>query len=131
MNVNIDLMEEHVIQIHGGITINANVSVKTVMYVKMIPFKCNCEYRKYLASIMDDSAIICGEVIESYDEDSEGKSKDKKTKTVPKYFNEKNITCKTQHFYILFEFLLITIALLIAASIYCYLIKYRAKQKHL
>ena len=34
-------------------------------------------------------------------------------------------------FYILLAFLLITIALLIAVSIYCYLIKYRAKQKHL
>ena len=32
---------------------------------------------------------------------------------------------------ILLAFLLITIALLIAASIYCYLIKYQAKQKHL
>ena len=31
---------------------------------------------------------------------------------------------------ILLAFLLITIALLIAVSIYCYLIKYRAKQKH-
>ena len=46
-------------------------------------------------------------------------------------FNEKNITCKIQNFYILLAFLLITIALLIAVSIYCYLIKYRAKQKHL
>ena len=36
-----------------------------------------------------------------------------------------------QNFYILLAFLLITIALLIAVSIYCYLIKYRAKQKHL
>ena len=32
---------------------------------------------------------------------------------------------------ILLDFLLIMIALLITASIYCYLIKYRAKQKHL
>ena len=31
---------------------------------------------------------------------------------------------KTQNFYILLAFLLITIALLIAVSIYCYLIKY-------
>ena len=38
---------------------------------------------------------------------------------------EKNITCKTQNFSIL-----ITNALLIAHSIYCYLIKYQAKQKH-
>ena len=36
-----------------------------------------------------------------------------------------------QIFYILLAFLLITIALLIAVSIYCYLIKYRAKLKHL
>ena len=36
-----------------------------------------------------------------------------------------------QNFYILFAFLLITIALLIAVVIYCYLIKYQAKQKHL
>ena len=36
-----------------------------------------------------------------------------------------------QNFYILHAFLIITIVLLIAVSIYCYLIKYRAKQKHL
>ena len=36
-----------------------------------------------------------------------------------------------QNFYILLVFLLITIALLIAVSIYCYLIKYGVKQKHL
>ena len=46
-------------------------------------------------------------------------------KTIPT--NEKKVTCKTQSFYILFAFLLIIIALLIAVSIYCYLIKYRAK----
>ena len=42
-------------------------------------------------------------------------------------FNEKNITCKTQNFYIVLTFLLITITLLIAVSIYCYLMQYRAK----
>ena len=42
-------------------------------------------------------------------------------------FNEKNVTCKTQYFYILLAFLLITIALLIVISIYCYLIKYQTK----
>ena len=36
---------------------------------------------------MDDSAIICDEVIDSYDE--------------KRSFNEKNITCKTQNSYIL------------------------------
>ena len=48
-----------------------------------------------------------------------------------KNFNEKNITCKTQSFYILLTLLLITITLLIAVSIYCCLIKYHEKQKHL
>ena len=46
-------------------------------------------------------------------------------------FNGKKATCKMQNFLILLEFLLIAIVLLIAASIYCYLIKYRVKQKHL
>ena len=31
-------MEENVIQINGGITINVNVSVKNVIYVKKIMF---------------------------------------------------------------------------------------------
>ena len=35
-DVNIDLMEENIIQINGGITINVNVSVRSVMYVKKI-----------------------------------------------------------------------------------------------
>ena len=51
--------------------------------------------------------------------------------TVPINLNENKTNCKMQNFYILLAFLLITIALLIAVSIYCYLIKYRAKQKHL
>ena len=36
-------------------------------------------------------------------------------------FNEKNIICKTQNFYILRDFLLTAIALLIGVSIYSYL----------
>ena len=66
---------------------------------------------------MDNSAIMCDEVIESYDEETN--------------FNEKKATCKMQNFYILLAFLLITIELLIAVSIYCSLINYRAIQKHL
>ena len=50
--------------------------------------------------------------------------------TKKKKFNEKKAICETQSFYILLEFLLITIALLIAVSIYCYLLTYRANQKH-
>ena len=48
-----------------------------------------------------------------------------RNKKVPTYFNEKDITCKTQNFYVLLVFLLITIALMIAVSMYCYLIKYQ------
>ena len=43
----------------------------------------------------------------------------------------KKYNCKTQSFYILLDFLLVTIALLKTVSIYYYLIKYQAKQKHL
>ena len=37
-NVNVHLMEENVIQINGGITINVEVNVKNVIYVKKIIF---------------------------------------------------------------------------------------------
>ena len=47
---------------------------------------------------MDDSVITCDEVIESYDEE---------IKTIPANFNQKNITCKEQNFYILLVFLII------------------------
>ena len=95
-------MEETVIQISGG---KRN-------YI-WNPSTCICEY---LASIMDDSAIICDEIIKE---------------TAPTNSNENEATCKTQNFYILLAFLVITTALLIAVSIYRYLIKHRAKQKHL
>ena len=81
----------------------------------MNPATFNRENGKYLASIMDDSTIICDEVIKLCDEE---------IKTTPTNFNEKKVTCKTQSFYILLAFLLITIALLIAVCIYCYLIRY-------
>ena len=63
----------------------------------------------------NDSEIKCDEIIDA-----------EKTKSIPK-----NITCKTQNSYLLLSFLLITIALLIAVSIYYYLIKYLAKQNYL
>ena len=71
--------------------------------------------RRYLESIMDDSAIMCDEIIESYDEE---------TKSILTNFNERKATSKTQNLYILLAFLLITIALLIAISIYCFMITY-------
>ena len=70
---------------------------------------------------MDDLAVTCDEIKESYNEE---------TKIVPTNFNEIKLACETQNFYILLAFLLITVALLITVS-YCYLIEYRAKQKHL
>ena len=59
---------------------------------------------------MDDSVIMCDEIIEE-------------TKTFLTNLNEKKIDCKTQSLYILIAILLLTIALLISVSIYCYLIK--------
>ena len=71
---------------------------------------------------MDDKAIMCDIITELYDEE---------TKLIPTNFNKKKPSCKTQNFYILLAFFFVIIALLIAVSIYCYLIKYRAKEKHL
>ena len=60
------------------------------------PATCGCENGKYLASIMDDSAIMCDEVI---------KPCDVETKKVLKNFKEKILTCRTQNSYILYVFL--------------------------
>ena len=50
------------------------------------------------------------------------------TKADTTNFNDKKIQfVKQNNFYILLAFLSISIALLIANSIYCYLIKYKAK----
>ena len=59
------------------------------------PATCNCENGKYLVSIMDNSAIRCYKIIESYNNS---------TKTFPTNFNEKKTTCQTQIFYILFDY---------------------------
>ena len=71
---------------------------------------------------------MCDEII---DADAEAKLYNEEKETILTNFNEKKVTCKTQNVYILLAFLLITIVLLIAVSIYCYLMKYQAKQKHL
>ena len=70
---------------------------------------------------MANSAIMYNEAIESFKEE---------TKPIP-IGNEKKATFKTQNFNILLAFLLITIALLKALSVYCYMTNYRVKQKHL
>ena len=100
-NVNVDLMEENVIQINGGITINVDMNVSKERHVCEKDYiwnhsACSCENGKNLESIMDDSAIMYDEVIESYD---------KETKTIPSNFNEKTATCKTKNFFIILEFL--------------------------
>ena len=64
---------------------------------------------------MDDSANTCDEIMEPYNEE---------IKTIPTNFDEKKATCKTQNFNVLLAFSLTTIKLLIAVSIYSYLIKY-------
>ena len=51
---------------------------------------------------MDDSAIICSEIINVKERN----------------FNEKNVTCKAQNFYIFLAFLIVAIVLLVAVSIY-------------
>ena len=60
---------------------------------------CSCESGKYLASIMDDSAILCDEVLKSYGEGVEAKSY-YETETIPTNFNEKKATCIMQNVYI-------------------------------
>ena len=58
------------------------------------PATCSFENGKYLASIMDDSRIICDEVIESYDEDAKAKSYGGR-RSIPTNFNEKKRIYKT------------------------------------
>ena len=50
---------------------------------------------------------------------------------VQEKFNENKATYKIQNFYILLTFLLITVVLLIAVSIYCDLLKYGVYKAHL
>ena len=84
----------NIIQINGGITINVNVSVKNIMYVKKNCIwnlaTCSCENGKYLASIMDNLAITCNEIVEE------------EIKTVTTSFNERKAIYKTKNFTSLF-----------------------------
>ena len=89
------------------------------------PATCSCKNSRYLASIIDNSVIRCDEII-----GAEAELYNEETKTVITNFNEKKANRKTQNVYILLPLLLITIALLKAVSINCYLIKYLIKQKH-
>ena len=57
-------MEENVIQINDGITINVDASAKSIKYVKKTVFRITttCENGKYIA-IFDDSVILCDQII--------------------------------------------------------------------
>ena len=83
---------------------------------------CSCQNGKYLGIIFDDSVITCDKNIDTY---TEAKSCEEETKTVKANFNESKLTCTMQSFYVLSILLWTNIALLIAVSIYCYLIKYK------
>ena len=75
-----------------------------------------CSYKngKYVGSIIDNSVVICNEII-------------KETKTIPtKSTSIKAVLtkCTSKNFYIVLGFLLNNIPLLIAAIIFCFFIKY-------
>ena len=70
------------------------------MYGKDLnPATCSCKNGKYLASIIGDSGITCGEIIESVNEDAEAKLYNK-TKAISTYFNELKAACETQNLYL-------------------------------
>ena len=94
------------------------------------PPTCSCKSGKYLANIMDDLVIMCYKIIDAATEAKSGgeaKLKNKETKNILKI----KLMKQKVSLFILLTFSLIKIALLAAVSIYCYLIKYKSKQKHL
>ena len=91
------------------------IHAKKILYYIWNPATINCKNGKYLASISRNSVITCDETIFA----------------VEKSTISKNIICETKTLHISLVFLLITTTLLIAFSIYCCLIKHKAKQKHL
>ena len=93
--VNADLVGKNVIQINGGITKNVDVSVKKSNVCEK-DYICNpatwsWKNGKYLASIMNNSAIMCVEIIQA-------------AKTLPSNFTEKKqpVKHKTSIFYLHF-----------------------------
>ena len=74
----------------GGIMINIDVSVQNVMYVEKIVFRVLLHVIVKMENIQqvffEDSAIMCDEIIESYEEETD--------------FNEKKKQLVTRKFYI-------------------------------
>ena len=87
------------------------------------PPTCSCKNGKYLANIMDDLVIMCYKIIDAATEAKSGGE----TKNILKI----KLMKQKVSLFILLTFSSIKIALLAAVSIYCYLIKYKSKQKHL
>ena len=75
--------EKNVIQINGGTSVNVDVSIKNVVYLKKIILGILVHVVVKMENIMHDSVIMCDEIIDA-----------EETKTIPK-----NITCKTKIFY--------------------------------
>ena len=90
------------------------------------PAKCSCINGKYLATVMDDSAITWGENI-----NAKAKLYDEKTKNVAKKFNDKKKNVKYKISIFLFTFFPVSIIDGCLYLLYGYLIKYQAKQNHL
>ena len=69
VNVNVALVEQNVIQINGEMTINVDVSIKNIMYVKKIMFRILLNVIVRMENIhqvlVDDSAFVCDEIIKS------------------------------------------------------------------
>ena len=99
------------------INVGASIKILKNIYVRKITFGILLHVVVNLASIIGDSVITSDKIIEG-------------TKTVITNFHEKMGSVK-YNFYILLVFLSIAITLLIAVSIYCYLVKYLTKQKYL
>ena len=78
---------------------------------------CSCENGKFVGSIIDNLVIMCDEMIKKTKSTA---TKSTSAKAAPRKNNSIN-------FYILLVFYI----LLIAVSIYCYLLNYRTKEKHL
>ena len=91
-NVNADLMEQNVIQINGGVTINDGGSVKSIIYVKKIMFGILLHVTVKMENIQQALWMIqqlSVMKLQSYDEEIN--------------FNESKAICKTD-FYILLAF---------------------------
>ena len=115
---------ENVIQIKSEITRHVRVSMKIRKKICVCEkdqiwnlAKCRCENGKYLGRLLTVSDYVWWNC--------------RRNTNSCNNLNRKNAICKTKNFYIVFAFLLITIALLVAVSIYPSMIKYETKEKHL